>query len=228
MQLADIFSVSQQTVRRDLQALHRRGLIQRTRGRAFPNLTPVYTFGTPSSLNLFIDRIGRAAAEIPNDDDIVFLGPGITTFAVAYHLGSRRGLTVITSHPQHASLLRLQGQHELWILGGKLEYSTGNILGVFAQESLQRYRSSIAIIGCDGINPSVGLVIKKADHEALARAIADSSHRLVVVADHNKFGSINSGFIIPMDRVDLIITDQNIDQDALAEVTRAGVRIKVV
>lgn len=225
-QLADVFNISSQTVRRDLRMLQKQNFIHRKKGRAIPNMALANALGSANSFNAAKDKIGRVAAETPKQDEIVFLGPGTTTFAVAYHLCSRSNLTVITSHPQHASLLMLHGQHEVWILGGRLEHSTGNILGGFAQKSLEHFRSSAGIIGCDGVNPRVGLVIKKAEHEAFASAIADSSHRLIVVADSTKFDFSASGFVIPMERVDLLITNSGINPDMLAEVRKSGVHIQ--
>jgi len=227
-QLAEFFNISPQTVRRDLHKLEKMGLIIYSYNRSVPAIAPPSCILEHSnSLASPKDRIGRYAAEILDDNEIVFLGFGNTTLAVAHYLDMRLGLTIITCQTQHATLLRLQRKHLVWIMGGKVEHNTNIIIGQYAEELLFRLRVRTAIIGCDGLNFNKGITINTFEHYVLYRTASFYCNRLFVVVESSKLKNHATGFRIPINKIDVLITDNLAEEKSLQDLRDAGVDVRI-
>ncbi len=227
-QLCELFAASPATIQRDLHILEEDGCLRRLRGGAALTSVQVNGIGDSSSFSGIKDRIAKAAVQIPDDQAMVFLGPGTTTLAVANYLPARPDLTVLVSSPRHALLLTRHNFPTIWVLSGRLYPENGCILGSLAEDMLRRLRIDIAIIGCNALCPTRGILFSSTEVATLLRVAVAQSGRVVVVADHTKFEISTSGPFISFDHIDLLVTDGATDPDIIASIERAGVEVRLV
>jgi DeoR family transcriptional regulator, fructose operon transcriptional repressor len=126
-ELARHFSVSDDTIRRDLHQLERRRVLLRTHGGAVSTALFVHR-ETPflTRANAHDDaknRIGRAAAQLISDGETLIINGGSTTFAFAASLGSRRNLTIVTNNVALLSVLPAEAVQDVFVLGGNTAWT---------------------------------------------------------------------------------------------------------
>jgi DeoR family fructose operon transcriptional repressor len=227
-QLCRIFNVSGSSIRRDLDSLEKAGNLCRVRGGAtlgiIPSLLPFS--GTP--LAEMKDQIGKTAAQQVREGSIVYLGPGSTTLFVAKYLTNIPNLIVLVSHPKHAAILQNSLAYEVWILGGKFDQQAGCILGSYAEQMLRRIHPDMAIISCNAVYPSKGLIYSTTEHTSLMMAATEQAHKVIAVVDHSKFNRATSGPFLPFDRFNLLITNRGIDPKIIDSIQECGPTVQQI
>lgn len=189
--LAAAFAVSPQTVRRDIIALDRAGLLQRFHGGAG-------SVGTSEALRLGHARkqaiaisakrhiARRAAALIPNGAAI-FLDVGTTIEAAAAALNGHERLQVFTTSLL-AALHFDHHRHDVQVIGGRLAGQDGSLVGEAVIHQLARLRLDFALIGCSGIEPAGRVMDFDLAKIAVKRAAMDGAAEAVLLATSEKFG----------------------------------------
>jgi DeoR family transcriptional regulator, fructose operon transcriptional repressor len=235
--LADRFTVTTETVRRDLAALEAAGLVRRVHGGAVsrsrastiePSLAERATRRGPAK-----DAIAAAAvAMLGTDiDDAVYLDAGSTTAAIARLLGSstRTGsaVEVVTHSMTVAQTLAGTPGIGLSVIGGRVRGLTAAAVGAHTVDEIGRLRPDIAFIGTNGVAVGFGLSTPDPDEAAVKRAIVASARRVVVVADAEKFDAELLVSFAPLDAVDVLITDAEPDAALAAALAEAGVEVVI-
>lgn len=203
--LARELGVSRETVRRDLLALEAEGLLQRVHGGAVsPETATEAPFERRRRLR-WAEKlaIGRAAARLIGDGQIVFVDAGTTTLAFAEALSSRASVKVVTNSIGVAERLGARAV----LLGGEISSDVPATFGELTLAGIERFQTDMAFIAPVAIEPSLG-AMNFALHEAeIARAMIRRSGRTVLLADHSKFGILSRVSICRLDEVDLVVTD---------------------
>ncbi|MGZ8662760.1 MAG: DeoR/GlpR family DNA-binding transcription regulator [Actinomycetota bacterium] len=212
--------VSEITVRRDLEALAGRGLLERSHGGAsLP--------GGASPLNPVPEHaatkraIGRAAAALVQSGETVFLNGGSTTLEVFRHLAVP---ATVVSNNVLAALEPVVRDAELILLGGHVrpDPSERTVVGPFATETLRRTFANRAVLGVGGISADAGLTTPVASEAEIARLMIEQTRGpVVVVADASKLGAVSDFAVGVLDRVDVLVTDVDppaAEREALARV----------
>ena len=205
-QLCAATGASEATIRRDLTLLSHQGRLNKVHGGAVaaggrfsaeePDLT------TKSRLHVEEkDRIGRYAAALVYDDDVVFLDAGTTTLAMTRYLGESGAVFVTTSIACAARLSEL----------GRLKLGTEAIIGAEALSALERYNFTKAFLGVNGITVRQGCTTPDPEEAAVKARAAEQSYITYVLADSSKFGQVTAATIRPLDRV-CVITDRIPDE----------------
>ncbi len=209
-QLRAQFSISPATARRDLEILAEQGKIQRFHGGAMANQhapPDLPTLQRASEQAEAKKRIGKAAAALIDEGDVIFLGSGTTTLEVARHLVDHKNLTVITnSLLVMNTLIDAQGV-TLIALGGVLRRSELSFMGHLAELTLSEVRPAKVIMGVFAIDINGGITNKYLPETSTGRAIIKAGRELIVVADHTKFGQISAGLLASINVVNTIVTD---------------------
>ncbi|MEA3441842.1 MAG: DeoR/GlpR family DNA-binding transcription regulator [Chloroflexota bacterium] len=227
-ELSAYFSVSEATIRRDLEELDSQGLIRRTHGGAVrvdkaPKEPPI--------LNRMGDqqdektRIGKAAVELIKDGETVFLGSGTTVIQVAQNLPTDIHLTVITNSLPVVNELATHPGIELIVIGGMLRQSELSMVGHVAEQSVREFRADRVILGMYAIDVSCGFTNDYPPEIMTDRAIIDISPQLIVLADHSKFSRVSSMLVAPVTAAQVIITDQATPQTIIDELREKGIRV---
>jgi DeoR family glycerol-3-phosphate regulon repressor len=212
--LAEDFGVSAQTVRRDIIALDKAGLLQRFHGGAGSNGG---ASGGGESLRLDHERkralqveakrliAARAAAQVP-DGAAVFLDVGTTVEAAAEALNAKQRLLVFTTS-LHAALRFEHERHEVHVIGGRLSGKDGSLTGEGPIATLAGLRLDVALIGCSAIEEGGRAMDFDLGKIAVKRAAIQAAGRSLLLATRSKFGRTARAEIAPRSAFAEIVTD---------------------
>jgi DeoR family transcriptional regulator, fructose operon transcriptional repressor len=227
--LSELMGVSEVTIRRDLEGLERRGLLERTHGGAVLTQRirsePAYldaAASSPEEKRL----IGRAAAELVEPGDTIYLNGGTTTLQVFRHVDAL-GAKVITNHVGIA-LEAAERDVELLLLGGHYRAPSNSLVGPFATDALRRTYANKAFVGVEGLSLRSGLTTPTAAEAEIARVMLEQTRGSVcIVADHTKIGTVADFQIAGLDAVDRLVVGAEIDPEYRSQLEEAGVEVVV-
>lgn len=210
-ELCKQLNTSRATVRRDLIELERSRNIRRVRGGAMSTNTREEAL---DFRQLFVSchdekmRIGKAAAELIEDGQTIILGGGSTVVEVARCLYDRP-IQVITNSILVAQVFWECRQTEVTLTGGFLYPRLGIQFGPICERMLHSISADVAILGIRGITEA-GLSDSSPLVVASIRAMIECSHRVIIVADHTKFGRNAMNHVADLKELDQIISDQDL------------------
>jgi DeoR family transcriptional regulator of aga operon len=220
--LSQTLGVSSITIRKDLDQLQRRGVLQRTHGGAI--LPTSGTMADPTlhekegRYSVEKKRIAEAAIKLVREGQCVLLDSGTTTTAVAKALKSLSSLTVITNAVNIA--VELSGtDFEVLLTGGSLRKNSFSLVGPLAEDMLHDMHADILFLGVDGFDVETGLTTPNLMESRVNRAMVKSASRVVAVCDSTKFTRRSLCKIADASAVHHVITDRN-----LSEITADGLR----
>ncbi len=226
--LSEALGVSEITIRRDLEKLEEQGLLERTHGGAVLNqhmqAEPLYA-QKDRLLPEAKAAIGRAAAELVEEGETVFVNSGSTTRQI---FGSLRkpAVRVVTSNAAALAELASSEPIDLIIAGGAYRWQSNSFVGPLALATISRIYARRTFLGVDGISARYGITTPILEESEVARAMVEQTcGPVVVVADHTKIGVIADFVICPLNRVDIIITDAGFDEEYRASLEEKGARI---
>ncbi len=225
--LAELLGVSEETIRRTTKSLAKANLVRRVHGGSYlPDSEPgAGVFARLRKQRGGKARIGQAAAGLIEDGSCVFLDVGSTTTYVAHALSARSGLTVATNSLNAAQTLADHKGHRVFLAGGELRRSEWGLFGSDAVEFVEKFRIDTAVISVDGIDAEDGFLLKGGEELAVARAVVARAHRIIVVADHKKFGVVAAHVICPPKEVAVLVTDQMPQGDLARRLAEWDVRV---
>ena len=205
--LAADFSVTPQTIRRDLNALVEAGLIARTYGGAkLVASTGASTYEARRMKNLSAKAaIAHAAATIVPDGASVALNIGTTTEQVARALMQHKDLTVISNNTNIIQIMRPAQLRSLIAIGGEVRPEDGAIVGGDAVAALANYKVDIAIIGASALDAEGAALDFDVREVSVARAILENARETVLVADVSKFDVQAPNRICTLDALDTAV-----------------------
>jgi DeoR family fructose operon transcriptional repressor len=233
-ELAQAYDVTTETVRRDLAALDKAGVVRRVHGGAVParplHLVEAGVGERESTRADYKDAIAAAATEFfPLSGASVLLDAGTTTARIAALLPTDRELIVVTNSVPIAARLAAFSSVSLQLLGGRVRGITQAAVGEQALRVLDTLRVDIAFIGTNAISARHGLSTPDGEEAAVKRAMVRCANYVVVAADSTKVGREDLVSFAPISSVDTLITDTEItdaDRTMLAdegvEVVTAG------
>lgn len=224
--LALRFGVSESTIRRDLQLLSENGTVERTRGGALPPSRFEPSFGEKETENRAQKRaIARAAAELVEPGQTIFLDAGTTTLELARALRTRNDITVASNSVPIA--VELANRLRLMLTGGSVKESTLALIGPMAERSIEQMHVDIAFIGMNGVSATAGLTTPTWEEAAVKVRMIQSARLAVVLADSAKLGAVTFAHVAGLDEVDLLITDDGAPNGELEALRSAGLEIQV-
>ncbi|GAA0516972.1 DeoR/GlpR family DNA-binding transcription regulator [Saccharopolyspora thermophila] len=229
--LAAEFGLTYETVRRDLTALERHGVLRRVHGGAIPieRLGFEPAFATrDATLTAEKERIAKAAlAEVPQEGAIL-LDAGSTTGRLAEQLPTDRELTVVTNSLTIAFTLSARPNITLMLLGGRLRGRTLATVDDWALQALHDTFVEVAFVGTNGVSAERGMTTPDSSEAMIKRASIRCARRTVLLADHTKVGNDHFARFGSLDEVDTFITDSGVDQRLVHDIEAAGPRVIVV
>jgi len=229
--LAKDLSVTPETVRRDLTALERRGVLRRVHGGAIPverlGIEPGVADRQSHAAGQK-ERIARAALDELPDGGSIILDAGTTTVRLAELLPTDRELTVVTHSIPVAAVLVSRPNISLHLLGGTVRGRTLAAVGEWTRLQIAEVYADVAFMGTNSISVEHGLTTPDIAEAAVKRALIDAARRTVVLADHSKFGRESFARVAPLSDVDTVITDVELDVELAEDIENAGPRVVVV
>ncbi len=228
--LAASYDVTTETIRRDLSALERVGLVRRVHGGAVPAhalMNVEFALSERDQANTAAkDRIAAVAAGLlPPTGSSIVLDAGTTTARLAMLLPRDLRLQVYTHAVPISSRLATHPSIELHVLPGRVRPTTQAAVGSDTVAALDRLRVDVAFVGTNALSVDHGLSTPDSDEAATKRALVASARRVIVVADASKVGEENVERFARLDQVDVLVTDTSLFPDDRGALERAGVEV---
>jgi DeoR family transcriptional regulator, fructose operon transcriptional repressor len=226
--LAAEFGVTAETVRRDLTALERHGLLRRVHGGAIPVERLGFEPGLAARDAVMTEekeRIAKAAlAELPAEGSVL-LDAGTTTARLAELLPGDRDLTVVTNALPIALTLSIRPGLTLRLLGGRVRGRTLAAVDEWALRSLREVYVDVAFVATNGISLERGLTTPDPAEADVKRAMIAAARRVVLLADHTKVGAKNFARFGDLEDIDVLVTDSGLDAAEMARLEAAGLEV---
>ena len=227
-ELASDFAVTPETIRRDLTALERAGLLRRVHGGAVvvdlfgfePTLAARESVNTQEKAS-----IAQAALQFLPEEGAIALDAGSSTYRLAELLPPDRALTVVTNSLPIATLLSPRPELTVHLAGGRVRGRTLATVGSQSTQYLQGVFVDVAFLGTNGFSVARGLTTPDSAEGATKSAFVASARRCVLLADHNKYGSDHFAHVADLAAISVIVTDSNLSDDAVAELEAAGPQV---
>ncbi|MFB9506150.1 DeoR/GlpR family DNA-binding transcription regulator [Streptomyces aurantiacus] len=222
--------VSDMTVRRDLDSLARQGVVEKVHGGAVPVVeasTHEPGFEAKSGLELTAkEDIARAAAVLVAPGTAIALSGGTTTYALAHQLLDVPDLTVVTNSVRVADVFhsaqRTSGQRQgaaTVVLTGGVRTPSDSLVGPVADQAIESLHFDLLFVGVHGISVEAGLSTPNLAEAETNRRLVQSARRVVVVADHTKWGTVGLSSFAALEQVDTLVTDDGLPAEARSEIS---------
>ncbi len=227
-QLASELGCSEMTVRRDLDALARDGVLRRVFGGAVG--VSLRADEVPYQVRAFQaadakERIGRAVAGLIADGETVALDSGTTAAEVARALRGRP-VTILALGLRTLVDLACDEQVHLIAPGGDVRPGELVVTGDLAKVAFERLRFDTFVLGCCGIDDRNGVTTHVPADAHVKRAAVGASRRTIAVADGSKLGGVAFGRVCALDELERLVTDA--DAPAVAALESAGLTVNRV
>jgi DeoR/GlpR family transcriptional regulator of sugar metabolism len=233
--LSTRFGISEVSIRRDLERLEQLGLVKRVHGGAVavPHAALGSSHSTKMQCNIEQkERIGRAAAGLIREGERVIFDSGSTVAQVAHSIPgdllTSGNLTAITaSLPIVRELGSWKGVH-LILLGGIFLPDYEIVVGPQTIANLQDLHADKVFLGTDGLTFSNGVTTANLLEAEVDRVMVNVSSDVIVVGDSSKIGVIGLTTILPLNRIDKLITDNEAPADFVHALRKQGVEVILV
>jgi len=229
--LATEFSVSEMTIRRDIDALEAKGVVRRVYGGAIlRGKASEPTFATRSSEAVAIKaHLAVAAVALLEAHETVILDSGSTILAVARAIrGTNLGLTVVTPSLQVAIELSDEPDTTILLTGGRLRPGELSLIGHEAEETFSRYNCDTYMMGIAGVDALRGVSEYHREEGEVKRAAVNAADRIIVVADGGKLGRVQLLNVAPLSAISALVTDGAPDDPTLVAARAVGVHVVCV
>ncbi|MER7331383.1 MULTISPECIES: DeoR/GlpR family DNA-binding transcription regulator [unclassified Micromonospora] len=215
--LAVEFGVSDMTIRRDLEALHERGLLAKVHGGAtVAGSTDEPGFRAKSVRQLAEKAaIAGRAAELVRPGAAIALSAGTTTAELARRLVDVPGLTVVTNSLPVAEILHAGGRpDQTVVLTGGVRTPSDALVGPLAVGAIRSLHLDLLFLGVHGISERAGFTTPNLMEAETDRALVAAADRLVVLADHTKWGTVGISSIVALSAAHVLVTDDRLPPEA--------------
>lgn len=211
--------VSDMTIRRDMELLHERGLIEKVHGgaTALPGSALFEPGFTAKSALQQAEKeaIVDAAVGLIEPGTAIGISAGTTTYALARRLVDVVGLTVVTNSVRVADVLHDAGRpDQTIIMTGGVRTPSDALVGPFAVAALRSVHVDLVFMGVHGMDAHSGFSSPNLMEAETNRALIEAGGRLVVVADHTKWGQVALSSIARLDQADIVISDTGLEASA--------------
>lgn len=226
-ELAMSLDVAEMTIRRDLELLEEKGLIERIHGGAIYNdrigLEPL--FAQKSTLKQAEKRaIGALAATLIEEGDMVFVNSGSTTIEFLKQLDTPR-VSIITNNPLAPIYAHSEAVNVI-LTGGEIRHESLTLVGELAVKAIKSVYANKAIIGIDGFSIKYGLTTSTQTEAWINRLmILNTRGSVILVADSSKLGRVANFKTSPLSKISVIVTDSGIDSVNLEEFDHLGIKV---
>jgi DeoR/GlpR family transcriptional regulator of sugar metabolism len=225
--LAAALGTSEMTIRRDLDVLSEGGVLRRVRGGAVSLMKRGEELPFAMREVEASDvkrRMAAAVAGLVQDGEAVVVDSGTTGLAVAHALAGRR-LTVMPLSLHALSPLAASAATTLLVPGGTARFGEGSLVGPMTEASLRALRFDTVVLTCCGFSATDGVTAYDLQDAAVKRAAVASANRVVLVAEAAKLARTALVVVCPVSAIDTVVTDTEVPDEAVAQLTAAGVDV---
>ncbi len=225
-QLANQFSTSEVTIRKDLAALETSGLLLRRFGGAISLPNEIIE---PKNKQLSKRKLAIAnkAAKLIKDHHRIIIDSGRTTSALVKELEAKKDLIVMTNSLEIAGDLRaLENEPVILMTGGTWDPHSEAFQGQVAEQVLRSYDFDQLFIGADGIDIERGTTTFN-ELIGLSRVMAEVSREVIVMVESDKIGRKIPNLELPWKEIQTLITDDGLSVDIEKQLIKQGVNLVI-
>ncbi|ERI90779.1 transcriptional regulator, DeoR family [Clostridiales bacterium oral taxon 876 str. F0540] len=228
--LAEIFKVSIDTIRRDLTIMEEEGLLKRTHGGAIPiskvRRSPInsgvrYGEGTEHQ-----NAVAKIAAGFIEKDDTVFIGGASIHYILLKYIPRNINFTVVTNSLTIAEKLKDYNNIETYIVCGKIQEEEG-IVDALAVEFMSSLRIDIAFLTGGGFSGEHGLSSSTPEGAIFQKTVARVSRKKICLANFDKIGVEFFSKTLESKEFDFVITDWEAPSDEIERIQKCGVKVLI-
>lgn len=216
-ELAEEFSVSEDTIRRDLREMAAAGLCERVYGGALP--VSAKPTGLAERIKAEPGRkmsVARVAISVLERGMLVFLDAGSTNLAIAKCIPSGLDLTIATNSPSIANELFDAPDVELIMIGGRVDRKVGAAIGGVATREAAGLRPDLCILGACALDRAAGITAFDVEDAEFKRAIAQRSQKVLVAVLNEKLGTAAAYSVLPIGECDYLAVEADFDPEMAA------------
>lgn len=218
-QICDNFNISKSTVRRDLSEILKDSNLQKTYGgitlkNKLDNRKYLTSFNERNIEN--IDKklaISKKAATIVEDNDIIFIDSGTTTFYMADYLDKINNLTILTNNLEVIFRAAKYKNINLISLSGTLNRETLSFVGTTSISTIKKFNMSKAFMATTGFSILNGVTNSSPLEFDIKRTVISKSSKIILLADSSKFNSVSLMTYCDLEDIDILITDKMPDKE---------------
>jgi DeoR/GlpR family transcriptional regulator of sugar metabolism len=225
-ELSERFSVSEDTVRRDLRELAAEGLLQRVHGGALPASPAVAPFAERQDMETAAKRrIARSAAAMITPGQVVIVDGGTTSALLVANLAADLEATIVTHSPSVAVALADHPTLEVVLIGGKLYKHSIVSVGAAAVEAISHIHADLYFMGVTGVHPQAGLSTGDFEEAYIKRALAARAAETVVLASAAKLNAASKYKIGELALAQTVIVEASTPEKLTAPLEKTGVTV---
>ncbi|MGG0940087.1 DeoR/GlpR family DNA-binding transcription regulator [Brevibacillus centrosporus] len=219
--LVEKLQVSSESIRRYLEELESVKKLKRVYGGAVKlNLDRT----EPSHMSREVlraeekKRIGRAAADLVQDNDTIVIDEGTTPLQMITFLSTKKDLTILTSSITALNML-IEYQNggllsaEIYFLGGKVNAKHHRVGGSFAEQTMKGFFVDKAFLSVDGLLIHKGITCYDPERAVLAKRFIENANESIILADHSKIGISTLSKVAELKEIDIVISDTKAPAD---------------
>ncbi len=226
--LSKRFKVSEVTIRRDLEELTYKGLIIKTHGGALSinhNFSSEIPYAKKFGINVESKKeIGKAAAKLIEENDVVIFDAGSTTLEVATHLPNVKNVTAITNDIKIAMVLAPNPNISLIVTGGMLQKSVYTLVGPMTEDFLSTVHVNKTFLGADALSVDYGITNRTMQEIPIKKAMVEAAEEVIVVVDYSKLNKKVFAQICDLKKINKIVIDK-IDSDTEKTLIKMGIQL---
>jgi DeoR/GlpR family transcriptional regulator of sugar metabolism len=231
--LSQKYGVSEMTIRRDLRALAAAGHIERTQGGALPRSEPLIEPRYAAKQELNGGRKAAiaqyAATTLVADGESVIMGGGTTVTYMARYLANKQDLTVITNGLYTMNeLLRLMPRTTVICTGGRLRDTSFTFIGPPAEQFFGDIHANKLFLSATGLTLNAGCTDPSIIETQVKKAMIAAAGQVIVLLDSTKWGRTSLVTVLPIEQIDVLVTDDGAPEAAVQSVRERGVDVRVV
>lgn len=225
-ELTDLLGVSEDTVRRDLKDLAEEGKLQRVRGGALPRSEVASTReGRLRQASEGKQAVGRAAAGLIEEGQVVILDGGVTAEYTALNLRRDLRATIVTNSPQVAVSLYEHPEVEVIMVGGTFCKDGIVNVGAEAVKTFESVRADICLQGTWSLHPEAGITHPNYEESLVKRAMIENAERVVALATAEKLGTATPFVVAPTETLTHLVTESDMSRDTIEQYERFDIRV---
>jgi DeoR/GlpR family transcriptional regulator of sugar metabolism len=209
-ELSELFDVSEETIRRDLDRLDKMGLATKTYGGAVlvESTSADMPFNVRKKKNLRGKRIlADIIASLISDGDHIILDPSTTAVSIIKSLQDKQRLTIVTNSIEVLVELADVSGWDVISTGGNLRENSLALVGPKAVESISTFNADKVIMSCKGIDMEKGITDANEMFSQVKKAMIRSAKQRILAVDHTKFEKVAFSQICEVTDIDMVVTD---------------------
>ena len=229
-ELSEKLKVSVVTIRKDLTLLEQEGYLHRTHGGASKQMRYVFDQTVTEKETQNVEektRIITKALDFIKENEFIILSSGTTVNLLAQKLYGFRNLTVLTPSLRVALEVCKNPNVNTIHLGGEVRKNSTSTIGVLAEETLSNFSWTTLFLGIEGIDLDYGLSSTNVGEAHLNKKMMERVDKTIVLADSSKIHKRGFGFICYVEKIDMLITDSNVDPEFVEELEKRGVEVVI-